>query len=162
MRDRTEFQWWDTDRSVSFRNFSTEYAVYDTGFGESSRPVRFPPPLTHCKPEIRSLNGPFFFLFQSGLARLSDFRRLVFPPKSVSDRPWSLSIRPSPESRRIQNIYILQCVGEMGLRRGCSGFVRSRSKQRHPKAALLCGAMRKIEWFGSYLVGSQPDTGRGS
>jgi hypothetical protein len=47
-------------------------------------------------------------LFQSGLARLSDFRRLVFPPKSVSERPWSLSIRPSSKSRRIQKASTFQ------------------------------------------------------
>jgi len=60
-----------------------------------------PPPLAHCKPEMRSLVGPFFFLFQRGLARPSDFRRLTFPPKSVSECPASLSIRPLPKSRRI-------------------------------------------------------------
>ena len=63
--------------------------------GNVSR-VRIPstPPLERCKPEMRSLTGPFFFLFQRGLARPSDFRRLAFRPKSVSEAPASLSIRP--------------------------------------------------------------------
>jgi hypothetical protein len=33
---------------------------------------------------MRSLTGPFFFLFQRGLARPSDFQRLAVGPKSVS------------------------------------------------------------------------------
>ena len=86
--------------------------------GNVSR-VRIPstPPLAHCKPEMRSLMGPFFFLFQRGLAKPSDFRRLAFLSKSVSERPWSLSIRPSWKSRRIQKITRFQHVVEIELRR---------------------------------------------
>lgn len=60
--------------------------------------------------------GPFFFLFQRGLARPSDFRRLAISSKSVSERPASLSIRPSPKSRRIQKITRFQNVGEIEMR----------------------------------------------
>ena len=66
--------------------------------------ISFAPPLAHRKPEMRSLMGPFFFWFQRGLARPSDFRRLAMWPKSVSERPASLSIRPSSKSRRIQKV----------------------------------------------------------
>src|SRR6056297_2819560 len=71
--------------------------VLKTGVRESVPWVRIPPPppLAHRKTEMRSLTGLFFFLFQRGLVRPSDFRRLAFPPKSVSERPASLSIRPS-------------------------------------------------------------------
>jgi len=61
--------------------------------------------------------GLFFFLFQRGLAMLSDFRRLAFRPRSVSEHPASLSIRPSFKSRRIQKLMIFQYVGEIELRR---------------------------------------------
>jgi hypothetical protein len=66
---------------------------------------------------MRSLTGPFFFLFQRGLAEQSDFRRLVFPPKSVSERPASLSTRPSWKSRRIQKVTSFQRFDEIQLRR---------------------------------------------
>jgi hypothetical protein len=81
--------------------------------------VRIPPlpPLAHRKPEMSSLTGPFFFLFQRGLARPSDFRRLTFPPKSVSERLASLSIRPSPKSRRILKMSHFHSVGGKKLRR---------------------------------------------
>jgi hypothetical protein len=75
------------------------------------------PPLAHREPEMRSLEGPFFFLFQRDLARPSDFRRLVLGPKLVSERPASLSIRPSSKSRRIQKVTFFQCIGEIVLRR---------------------------------------------
>ena len=87
--------------------------------GNVSR-VRIPstPPLAHLKPEMRRLTGHFFFLSQRGLAGPSDFRRLAFRPNSVSERPASLSIRPSPESRRIQKVYNFQNVVEIEPRRG--------------------------------------------
>ena len=75
------------------------------------------PPLVHREPETRSLMGPFFFWFQRGLAMPSDFQRLAFPPKSVSERPASLSIRPSWKARRIQKVTHFQYVGEIELRR---------------------------------------------
>jgi hypothetical protein len=100
------------------------------------------PPLAHRKPEMRSLMGPFFFLFQSGLARPSDFRRLAFRPKLVSEGPASLSIRPSSKSRRIQKVTLFQCFAEISLRRSCRRSVCSRCEQRHPKAAWLCGLVR--------------------
>ena len=62
--------------------------------------------------------GPFFFLFQRGLAKPSDFQRLAFRSKSVSERPASLSTRPSPKSRRIQKVTDFQSLGKSGLRRG--------------------------------------------
>ena len=98
-------------------NFSTEYAVNDTGFRESSRLVRFPPPQTIREPETRPQCGPFFFLVQRGLTRPSDFRRLAVGPKLVSERPASPFTRPSPKSRRIQNYYSFQMLAENGLRR---------------------------------------------
>jgi len=61
--------------------------------------------------------GPFFFLFQRGLAEQSDFRRLAIQPKSVSEAPTSLSIRPSSKSRRIQKVKLFQTVAEVELRR---------------------------------------------
>jgi hypothetical protein len=75
------------------------------------------PPLAHREPETRSLMGAFFFLFQRGLPMPSDLQRLAFPPKSVSERPGSLSIRPSWKSRRIQKVTVLQMLRENGLRR---------------------------------------------
>ena len=86
--------------------------------GNVSR-VRIPstPPLAHRKPEMRSLTGPFFFLFQRGLAKPADLRRIGDGPKSVSQRPASLSIRPSWKSRRIRKVTHFQYVGEIELRR---------------------------------------------
>ena len=75
------------------------------------------PPLAHREPEARSLTGPFFFLFQRGLAKPSDLRRLEFWPKSVSEASASLSTRPSSKSRRIQKVTHFQHVAEIGLRR---------------------------------------------
>jgi len=66
---------------------------------------------------MRSLAGPFFFLVQRGLAMPSDIRRLVVWPKSVSERPASLSTRPSPKSRRIKKWLSFQLLAENGLRR---------------------------------------------
>ena len=81
--------------------------------------VRIPsaPPLAHCKPKTRPQCGPFFFLSQRGLAKLADFRRLAVGSKSVSERPASLSIRPSWKSRRIKKVTHFQHVGEIELRR---------------------------------------------
>ena len=80
--------------------------------------VRIPidPPLAHSKPDMRSLTGPLFFLFQRGLARPSDFWRLAVWPKSVSERPASLSIRPSSKSRRSQKVTPFPMLAENGLR----------------------------------------------
>jgi hypothetical protein len=91
--------------------------AYSLRCREGSLPEPSPPPLAYRKPEMRSLKGPFFFLFQRVLARPSDFRRLAFRPKSVSEAPASLSIRPSPRSRRIQKVYYFQYVDEIKLRR---------------------------------------------
>jgi hypothetical protein len=91
---------------------------------------------------MRSLTGPFFFLFQRGLARSSDLRRLAFRRKSVSEVPASLSIRPSPKSRRIQEGTLFQYVTKSTLRRSLSGFVCPRREQRYPKAAWFCEAER--------------------
>jgi hypothetical protein len=66
---------------------------------------------------MRSLTGPFFFLFQRGLARPSELRRLAVVPKSVSERSASLSIRPSFKSRRIKKVKHFQVVVEIELRR---------------------------------------------
>lgn len=94
-----------------------------------------PPPLSNREPDMRPLTGPFFFLFQRGLAKPSDLRRLAVSSKSVSERPASLSIRPSTKSRRVWNWSPFQTLGENGLRRSCGDFVRYRCKLRHPKAA---------------------------
>jgi hypothetical protein len=69
-----------------------------------------PTPSATCTSQTRDEvpNGAFFLFFQRGLARPSDFRRLAFRPKSVSDRPTSLSIRPYSKSRRIQKSVYLQ------------------------------------------------------
>jgi hypothetical protein len=57
-------------------------------------------------------------LFQRGLARPSDIRRPGDGPIPVSERPASLSTRPSPKSRRIQKVTVFQLLGRSGLRRG--------------------------------------------
>ena len=75
------------------------------------------PPLAHYKPETRPQHGPFFFLFQRGLAEPSDFRRLAVGPKLVSERPASPFTRPSPKSRRTQNCLFFQVLAKKGLRR---------------------------------------------
>jgi hypothetical protein len=84
---------------------------------ESSFPAPVSPPLAHRKPEMKSLAGPFFFLFHRGLARPSDFRRLAFGSELVSESPASLSTRPSHKSRRIQKVTPFQHVVENELRR---------------------------------------------
>jgi hypothetical protein len=62
-------------------------------------------------------DGAFFFLVQRGLAGPSDFQRLGLWPKSVSERPASLSTRPSPKSRRIQKLSFFPMLVRNGLRR---------------------------------------------
>ena len=104
----------ETPKILASRNPTQRFA---SSRGESWLPAPLPPPLAHSKPEMRSLTGPFFFLFQRGLARPSDFWRLAVWPKSVSERPASLSIRPSPKSRRIQKMTLFQSVAEVELRR---------------------------------------------
>jgi hypothetical protein len=79
---------------------------------EGSTAVAFPPPIAYREPETRSLTGPFFFLFQRGLVKPSDFRRLTAGKKSVSKRLASLSIRPSSKSRRIQNVTFFSELAE--------------------------------------------------
>lgn len=74
--------------------------------------VRIPscPPQTIREHETRPQRGPFFLLFQRGLATPSDFRRLDVSPKLVSERPASLFTRPSFKSRRIKKIAILSAI----------------------------------------------------
>ena len=155
MRDRSEFQWWGTDRSVYCRNFSTEYAVNDTGFGESSRLVRFPPPLAHCEPETRLPRGAFFFMCQRGLKGPSALRRLANRARSVSERPPSLSTRPSLWVRRIQNPHRFQQTDGVALRPCFAGSGLSQSRWRRDTRG---GAGRTIahpcEVHGSH--GGQP------
>jgi hypothetical protein len=62
-------------------------------------------------------NGPFPFWFQRGLVRPSDVWRLAAWPNSVSERPTSLSIRPSPRSRRLIKVLEFQHVVEIEMRR---------------------------------------------
>ena len=68
-----------------------------------------PPPVAHRKPETRPSRGPFFFLFQRGLAKPPDFRRLAIASKLVSERPASLSVCPTSRSRRIKNDELSAC-----------------------------------------------------
>jgi len=86
----------------------------DTGTRESSLPVAFPPPLTLTETDDGPLWGPFFFLFQRGLAVATALRRLAKYPKSVSEPALSLTDRPRPSEGRIQKVKQFQCVGVFG------------------------------------------------
>ena len=59
------------------------------------------PPLTLAKTDDGPLWGPFFFLFQRGLALATALRRLVKYPKSVSEPALSITDRPWPSEGRI-------------------------------------------------------------
>jgi hypothetical protein len=61
------------------------------------------PPHSICESDQVPRCGPFFFLFQRGLAVASALRRLVERLKSVSERPASLFERPLPAGGRIEN-----------------------------------------------------------
>ncbi len=71
---------------------------------ERSMPDPLPPPLTLAETDDGPLRGPFFFLFQSGLAVATALRRLVKYPKSVSEPALSLTDRPWPSEGRIQKV----------------------------------------------------------
>ena len=73
--------------------------------------VPFPPPLTLAETDYRPLRGPFFFLFQRGLAVATALRRLAKYPKSVSEPALSLTDRPLPSEGRIQKVYYIQSLG---------------------------------------------------
>ena len=134
-----------TDHVLRFPSSSLKPEMAASDTGESSLHVSFPPPPTIRKPEMRSLAGPFFFLVQRGLAMPSDFRRLAVGPKSVSERLASLSTRPLPKSRRIQELTYFPMLVRNGLRRGSGGFGRYQNGQRHPKAARLCALVRILD-----------------
>ena len=87
--------------------------VLKTDEGESPPRVRIPepPPLTLAETDDGPLWGPFFFLFQRGLAVATALRRLAKYPKSVSEPALSLTDRPLPSEGRIQKVYYFQCVG---------------------------------------------------
>ena len=70
-----------------------------------------PPPLTLAKTDDGPLWGPFFFLFQRGLAVATALRRLAKYPKSLSEPALSLTDRPWPSEGRIKKVYYFQCVG---------------------------------------------------
>jgi hypothetical protein len=72
--------------------------------GEGSTGVPFPPPQTNREPETRSLTGPFFFLFQKGLAIATALRRLSKCAKLVSERRLSLTNRPTAPEGRFQKV----------------------------------------------------------
>jgi hypothetical protein len=78
-----------------------------------------PIPSATCTSQTRDEvpGGAFFLLFQKGLAAPSDFWRLAFGSETVSERPASLSTRPSPKLRRIQKVSHFQHVVESELRR---------------------------------------------
>jgi len=81
----------------------------------------FPPPLAHCKPENSSLSGPFSLCVKGGVQIPSALRRLPISPRSVSGRPPSLSTRPSPPARQIQNHHTFQRTDGITLRPGFAG-----------------------------------------
>jgi hypothetical protein len=108
----------DGQHEMSFEFFAQESKWLAPASREGSTAVAFPPPHSNREPKTRPLTGPFFFLFQRSLAEPSDFWRLGDGPKSVSERPASLSTRPSPKLRRIQKVTFFQPLGRSGLRRG--------------------------------------------
>ena len=84
--------------------------------GCASNPMRvlnrlLAPPLTLAETDDGPLRGPFFFLFQRGLAVATALRRLAKYPKSVSEPALSLTDRPWPSEGRIIKVYYFQCVG---------------------------------------------------
>ena len=86
----------------------------DISTRESSLPVAFPPPLTLAETDDGPLRGPFFFLFQSGLAVATALRRLAKYPKSVSERHLSLIDRPRLSEGRLKNSVQLQMLDNFG------------------------------------------------
>ena len=82
----------------------------DISTRESSLPVAFPPPLTLAETDDGPLRGPFFFLFQSGLAVATALRRLEKSRKLVSEPALSLTDRPRCSEGRIQKELRFQCV----------------------------------------------------
>ena len=74
------------------------------GTREGSTGVAFPPPLTLAETDDGPLRGPFFFLFQRGLAVATALRRLEKYPKSVSEPALSLTERPRCSEGRIQKV----------------------------------------------------------
>ncbi len=109
---------------------------------EGSTAVAFPPPLAHCKPENRSLAGPFFFMCQRGLQEPSALRRRPGRARSVSERPASLSTRPSLSARRVQNPHRFQGTGGMALRPLFAGSGLFQSRWRCDTGGVVVG----ISW----------------
>jgi len=104
----------ETPKILASRNPTKRFA---SSRRESWLPAPLPPPLSLCKLTTLPDERRNSFWFQRGLTTPCDFRRLAIWPKSVSERPASLSIRPSSESRRIQKMTHFQHVGGIALRR---------------------------------------------
>jgi len=76
----------------------------DTGTRESWVPDPSPPPKTIREPIMRSLTGPFFFLFQRGLAIVTALQRLAKCAKLVSEPALSLTERPRSSVGRFKKV----------------------------------------------------------
>lgn len=83
--------------------------------------------------------GAFFFMCQRGLQAPSALRRLANRARSVSERPPSLSTRPSHSARRIQNPHTFQLADGIALRPCFAGSCLFQSRRRFDTGGVVVG-----------------------
>lgn len=100
-----------------------------------------PIPSATCTVQTRKQvpRGAFFFMCQRGLQAPSALRRQTRRARSVSERPPSLSTRPSLPARRIQNSNRFQRTDGIGLRPCFAGSGLSQSRWRRDTRGVLVG-----------------------
>ena len=90
------------------------HALAASGTRESWVRESFPPPPKLTEIDGGPSRGPFFFLFQRGLAVATALRRLSKRSEPVSERHLSLIDRPRLPEGRFRNSILLQLLGDFG------------------------------------------------
>ena len=100
-----------------------------------------PIPSATCTVQTRKQvpRGAFFFMCQRGLQAPSALRRQTRRARSVSERPPSLSTRPSLPARRIQNSNRFQRTDGIALRPCFAGSGLSQSRWRRDTRGVFVG-----------------------
>ncbi len=83
--------------------------------------------------------GAFFSMCQRGLHGPPALRRLANRARSVSERPPSLSTRPSLSARRFQNLHAFQGTGGIALRPCFAGSGLFQSRRRRDTGGVVVG-----------------------
>ena len=100
-----------------------------------------PIPSATCTLETRKQvpRGAFFFMCQRGLQAPSALRRRPSRARSVSERPASLSTRPSLSARRVQTPHRFQRTDRSALRPCFAGSGLSQSRWQRDTGGVVVG-----------------------